>query len=83
MHHLQSSCFDFKALAENLKNFELDIDRSKVQWNKIKTLKIIAENPNIVHFQYAYNNGTLDNGTLDFWGCFGQEKLYHTAIYIQ
>ena len=29
------------------------MDRSKVEWNKIKTLN--AENPNIVHFQYAYN----------------------------
>lgn len=31
------------------------MDRSKVQWNKIKTLKINAENPNIMHFQYDYN----------------------------
>ena len=46
---------DFKALADNLKNFDLDMDRSKVQWKKIKTLKINEENPNIVHVQYDYN----------------------------
>ena len=47
--------FDFKNVSENLKNFTLNQENEKVQWNGIKVLKLTCENPNA--FQYKYDYG--------------------------
>ncbi|GFO47905.1 tRNA uridine 5-carboxymethylaminomethyl modification enzyme mnmg [Plakobranchus ocellatus] len=53
---LDEHCFfDFKQVAGHLKNFDLDVDRQKVQWLNIKSMKITKESPNIVHILYDYD----------------------------
>ncbi|GFO37957.1 hypothetical protein PoB_006446200 [Plakobranchus ocellatus] len=47
--------FDFKQDASHLKNFDLDVDKQKVQWLNIKSMKITKENPNIGHILYDYD----------------------------
>ena len=52
--------FDFKSLADNVKNFDLDTDRSKIKWSKPRTIKLTSENPNVVHFQYDYEGDVFE-----------------------
>ena len=37
---------DFKKVAENIKNFEINTKNDKVQWSKIRVLKLTSSNPN-------------------------------------
>ena len=39
--------FDFKDVSKNLKNFHLDLNRDKVNWLNIRTMKIACTEPNI------------------------------------
>lgn len=51
--------FDFKLVAENLKNFELDENKEKVYLSDIKIMKIITEEPNKVEFKTDYDQTTF------------------------
>ena len=52
--------FDFKSLAGNVRNFDLDTDRSKISWSKIRTMKMTSENPNLVKFQCDYDGEVVE-----------------------
>ena len=52
--------FDFKSLAGNVRNFDLDTDRSKIRWSKIRTMNLTSENPNLVKFQYDYDGEVVE-----------------------
>ncbi|KAL3857353.1 hypothetical protein ACJMK2_012029 [Sinanodonta woodiana] len=46
--------YNFKEVSKQLKNLDLDVNREKVYWSMIRTMKITAQNPNILQFQYEY-----------------------------
>ena len=46
--------FDFKELAQNLKNFEVNTDNEKVYWNSIKTITLKSTAPNQFEYQTDY-----------------------------
>ena len=46
--------FYFKDVSKNLKNFHLDLNRDKVNWLNIRTMKIACTEPNILQIQYDY-----------------------------
>ena len=60
-YHVKEMCvkdfFDFKLVAENLKNFELDENKEKVYLSDIKLMKITADEPNKVTFKTEYHQG--------------------------
>ena len=53
-----SDFLNFKQVAENLKNFELDEDKEKVYISDIKMMKITAEEPNKLAFKTEYDQET-------------------------
>ena len=44
--------YNFKKVAELLRNFELDTQKGKIRWLKVKRFKLTAEQPNIVSVYY-------------------------------
>ena len=46
--------YNFKEVSKQLKNLDLDVNREKVYWSMIRTMKITAQNPSILQFQYEY-----------------------------
>ena len=40
--------YNFKEVSKQLKNLDLDVNREKVYWSMIRTMKITAQNPNIL-----------------------------------
>ena len=48
--------YDFKSLDDNVRNINLDTDHSKVRWSKLRTMQLSSENPNVVKFQYDYDD---------------------------
>ena len=52
MDHL--NFFNFKSVVEKLKNFDLDLERNKVFWSKVRTLQITKDHPHIMIFQYDF-----------------------------
>ena len=52
MDHL--NFFNFKSVVEKLINFDLDLERNKVFWSKVRTLQITKDHPHIMIFQYDF-----------------------------
>ena len=53
--NLKAFFFNLRTVSENLKNFTVNQENEKVQWNGLKGLKLTSENPNA--FQYKYDYG--------------------------
>ncbi|XP_070194118.1 uncharacterized protein [Littorina saxatilis] len=51
---VQSDFFDFKKVAELLKNFQLDTQKEKVRWLDVKRFKLSSQEPNVVDVGYDY-----------------------------
>ncbi|XP_070183840.1 uncharacterized protein [Littorina saxatilis] len=51
---VQSDFFDFKKVAELLKNFQLDTKKEKVRWLDVKRFKLSSQEPNVVDVGYDY-----------------------------
>ena len=48
--------FDFKKLAQNLKNLEVNTNNEKVYWNSIKTITLKSTAPNQFEYQTDYES---------------------------
>lgn len=51
----RANMFDFKKIASVLKNFELDTNKDKVKWLKVKRFSLSSKEPNIVKVYYDYS----------------------------
>ena len=51
--------FYFKKVAENIKNFEINTKNDKIQWSKIRVLKLTSSNPNLVLYKTDYEEETF------------------------
>ena len=47
--------YDFKALSEQLKNFDVNSDGEKVYWRSIRTVTFKASHPNSFQYQTDYD----------------------------
>ena len=54
-----ASMFDFKGVAKKLKNLKTDNNDDKVMWSKIRTLKIIREDPNAFYIRAWWTPGQM------------------------
>ena len=48
----QKDFYDFRTLSSNIKNFDLDSNRNRLFISYVKTLKMHAEQPDMVFYQY-------------------------------
>ena len=57
VEELDRSCFlDFKQVAGMLKNFQLDTEKDKIRWLKVKRFKLSSQEPNVVSVFYDYTD---------------------------